>query len=42
MLEIRRREEKINDSDYYVRQGMPSEVDACIDRYGVHYIGVKP
>jgi hypothetical protein len=25
-----------------VREGMSPEVDDCIDRYEVHYIGVKP
>jgi ribulose bisphosphate carboxylase small subunit len=34
--------EKIDGFDYHVRQGMMREVDACIDRYEVHYIRVKP
>jgi hypothetical protein len=28
-----RRSEKIDGSNYQVRQGMPPEVDTCIDRY---------
>jgi ribulose bisphosphate carboxylase small subunit len=34
--------EKIDGFDYHVRQGMMREVDACIDRYEMHYIRVKP
>jgi hypothetical protein len=31
------------DLDYTtVRYGMLSEVDACINRYVIHYIGAKP